>query len=409
LTHSLALALKNAFRNRRRSFVTLAAIALGLAAINLFSGYIANVYAGLEQQAVMGERLGHLTIFRRGFLLEGKLKPKRYLFTPEQTRRLEALVLREPGTKLVSPRLSLNGLISNGEASTVFIGEGIVAEHNDTLGAADAGDASGRLERHRQAGVAVSSDLAKLLNLHKGETFSLLASTIDGQANAVDADVVDIFNTGSAGTNDKFVLTTLGLAQSLMNTDSVERFIVLLDSAALTEQVKLDLSRRLRAEGFDIEIRTWQEMSSFYTQVKGLFDMIFSFIASIVLVISAMSVANTMSMAVVERTREIGTLRALGLSNAGVVRLFALEGLWIALLGALLGLVVTLVAACAINASGIGYTPPNSSSRVLLQVDLDWLRMGAIALAVSFFAVLCAAYPAYRATRIEVVDALSFV
>jgi putative ABC transport system permease protein len=407
--HSLVLALKNAFRNRRRSFVTLAAIALGLAAINLFSGYIANVYAGLEQQAVTGERLGHLTIFKRGFLLEGKLKPKRYLFTPEETRKIEELIMREPGAKLVSPRLSLNGLISNGEASTVFIGEGIVAEHDDMLGAASAGDAGGHLQRDREAGVAVSSDLAKLLNLRKGETFSLLASTIDGQANAVDADVVDIFNTGSAGTNDKYVLTTLALAQSLMNTDSVERFVVLLDNAGLTDKVKQGLNHRLRAGGFDVEIRTWQEMSSFYTQVKGLFDMIFSFIASIVLVISAMSVANTMSMAVVERTREIGTLRALGLTNAGVVRLFAFEGLWIALLGCLSGLVITILAAFAINASGIGYTPPNSSYRVLLQVDLDWLRMGAIALAVSFFAVLCAAYPAYRATRIEVVDALSFV
>lgn len=407
--HSLVLALRNAFRNRRRSFVTLAAIAFGLAAINLFSGYIANVYAGLEQQAVMGERLGHLTIFKRGFQLEGKLHPKRYLFTPEETAKIEALILREPGTKLVSPRLSLNGLISNGEASTVFIGEGIVADHNDKLGATLDGDAGGRLDSHRDAGVAVSSDLAKLLNLKKGETFSLLASTIDGQANAVDADVVDIFNTGSAGTNDKYVLTTLALAQSLMNTESVERFIVLLDNAGLTEKLKLDLSRQIRAEGFDVEIRTWQEMSSFYTQVKGLFDMIFSFIASIVLVISAMSVANTMSMAVIERTREIGTLRALGLTNTGVVRLFAFEGFWIALLGCLLGLVITIVAALSINASGIGYTPPNSSDRVLLQIDLDWLRMGGIALAVSFFAVLCAAYPAYRATRVEVVDALSFV
>jgi putative ABC transport system permease protein len=407
--HSLVLALRNAFRNRRRSFVTLAAIAFGLAAINLFSGYIANVYAGLEQQAVMGERLGHLTIFKRGFQLEGKLHPKRYLFTPEETAKIEALILREPGTKLVSPRLSLNGLISNGEASTVFIGEGIVADHNDRLGATLDGDAGGRLDSHRDAGVAVSSDLAKLLNLKKGETFSLLASTIDGQANAVDADVVDIFNTGSAATNDKYVLTTLALAQSLMNTESVERFIVLLDNAGLTEKLKLDLSRDLRAEGFDVEIRTWQEMSSFYTQVKGLFDMIFSFIASIVLVISAMSVANTMSMAVIERTREIGTLRALGLTNTGVVRLFAFEGFWIALLGCLLGLVITIVAALSINASGIGYTPPNSSDRVLLQIDLDWLRMGGIALAVSFFAVLCAAYPAYRATRVEVVDALSFV
>ncbi|MGF6574265.1 putative ABC transport system permease protein [Paraburkholderia sp. GAS333] len=407
--HSLVLALKNAFRNRRRSFVTLAAIALGLAAINLFSGYIANVYAGLEQQAVMGERLGHLTIFKRGFELEGKLHPKRFLFSPEETKKIDALILREPGTKLVSPRLSLNGLISNGNASTVFIGEGIVADHNDKLGAALEGDSGGHLDPHRDAGVAVSSDLAKLLDLKKGETFSLLASTIDGQANAVDADVVDIFNTGSAGTNDKYVLTTLALAQSLMNTESVERFIVLLDNASLTEQVKLQLSHRLWAAGFDVEIRTWQEMSSFYTQVKGLFDMIFSFIASIVLVISAMSVANTMSMAVIERTREIGTLRALGLTNAGVVRLFAFEGFWIALLGCLLGLIVTIIAALCINASGIGYMPPNSSDRVLLQVDLDWIRMGGIALAVSFFAVLCAAYPAYRATRVEVVDALSFV
>lgn len=407
--HSLILALRNAFRNRRRSFVTLAAIALGLAAINLFSGYIANVYAGLEQQAVMGERLGHLTIFKRGFQLEGKLHPKRFLFTPEETKKIDTLILLEPGTKLVSPRLSINGLISNGNASTVFIGEGIVADHNDKLGATLEGDSGGRLDVHRDAGVAVSSDLAKLLNLKKGETFSLLASTLDGQANAVDADVVDIFNTGSAGTNDKYVLTTLALAQSLMNTESVERFVVLLDNASLTEQVKLQLGDRLRAAGFDVEIRTWQEMSSFYTQVKGLFDMIFSFIASIVLVISAMSVANTMSMAVIERTREIGTLRALGLTDAGVVRLFAFEGFWIALLGCLLGLVVTIIAALCINASGIGYMPPNSSDRVLLQVDLDWLRMGGIALAVSFFAVLCAAYPAYRATRVEVVDALSFV
>jgi putative ABC transport system permease protein len=407
--HSLALALRNAFRNRRRSFVTLAAIAFGLAAINLFSGYIANVYAGLEQQAVMGERLGHLTIFKRGFDLEGKLYPKRFLFTPEEAKKLEALVMREPGAKLVSPRLSLNGLISNGNASTIFIGEGIVADHNDPLGASLDGDTGGRLDARRDAGVAVSSDLAKLLDLKKGETFSLLASTIDGQANAVDADVVDIFNTGSAGTNDKYVLTTLALAQSLMNTESVERFIVLLDNAGLTDHVKHALSERLRAAGFDVEIRTWQDMSSFYTQVKGLFDMIFSFIASIVLVISAMSVANTMSMAVIERTREIGTLRALGLTNAGVVRLFAFEGFWIALLGCVLGLVVTIIAALCINASGIGYTPPNSSDRVLLQVDLDWLRMGAIALAVSFFAVLCAAYPAYRATRVEIVDALSFV
>lgn len=407
--HSLELALRNAFRNRRRSLVTLIAIAFGLTAINLFSGYISNVYAGLEQQAVMGERLGHLTIFKRGFLLDGKLNPKRYLFLPDEMRRIDAILHQERGVQLVSPRLSVDGLTSNGSASTIFIGEGIAPADNEALGSAEQGDSNGHLVVRDELGVAVSSELATLLNLKLKETFSLLSTTFDGQANAVDAQVVNVFNTGNAGTNDKYLLMPLKLAQTLMNTDAVERYVVLLDSAELTEPVRQDLLQKLNAAGFDVEIRTWKELSNFYGQVKGLFDMIFSFIATIVVVISAMSVANTMSMAVVERTREIGTLRALGLSDGGVTRQFALEGFWIALLGCSLGLVITVVAALGINWLGINYVPPNSSSPVLLEVDLDWSRIGLVSTVVSFFAVLCAAYPAYRATRVEIVDALTFV
>ncbi|MDD1022553.1 FtsX-like permease family protein [Pseudomonas sp. TNT2022 ID1048] len=407
--HSLILALKNAFRNGRRTLVTLLAIAFGLAAINLFSGYVANVYKGLEDLAVMGERLGHLTLTKRGFWLEGKLDPTPYLIAPEEAQRIENVLRAAPHIKHVSPRLSLNGLASNGRASTIFISESIAPEDDQALGGSALGYSNGQLDARNEMGVAVSSDLAKLLNLQQDTVFSLLSSTFDGQANAVDAMVTDVFNTGTASTNDKFILLPLKLAQALLNTDAIERFVVVLDDAGMTETMGEQLQDKLRAAGIDVEFRTWKQLSNFYTQVKSLFDVIFSFIASIVLVISAMSVANTMSMAVVERTREIGTLRALGLSQNGVIRLFALEGFWIAAFGCLLGLVLTLVVALGINLAQIGYIPPNLSTEVPLQVDLDWLRIVSTALVVTVFAVLCAAYPAYKATRNEIVDALTFV
>ena len=92
------------------------------------------------------------------------------------------------------------------------------------------------------------------------------------------------------------------------------------------------------------EIKTWNELSLFYSKVKGMFDMIFMFLFIIVLVIVVMSVVNTMGMAVLERTREIGTLRALGLKRRGVGLLFAIEGAMIGLLGSILGVILNIIA-----------------------------------------------------------------
>ena len=68
----IKLAMRNIMRNKRRSFVTLIAIGVGFAAISLFRGYVSNIYAGLEHSAVQGEGLGHLTIYKAGWLEKGR-------------------------------------------------------------------------------------------------------------------------------------------------------------------------------------------------------------------------------------------------------------------------------------------------------------------------------------------------
>lgn len=407
--HTLLLAFRNIARNRRRSLVTVAAVAAGLIALNLFGGYIVNTYAGLKLQAISGERLGHLTIYKRGMLQEGKLHPKRYMFDAAESERLSEVVRSSGGVQLVSPRLSISGIAaaSNGRASSIFIGEAMKPEDMAVLRGELQEGAGGELVAGKNYGLAVSTDLAQLLNYKLGDSITLLSSTIDGQANALDGEIVNLFNTGNAATNDKFLLLPLTFAQNLLDTQRVERFVVLLDDAALTDSKRTELGGRLQAAGFDVEIKTWQELSSFYRQVRGLFDMIFSFIASIVFIIAALSIANTISMTVVERTREVGTLRALGLGKPGVVGLFASEAGWLACIGTFAGLVGTVGFAWLINGADLSYVPPNSSYRVPLMVDLDWVRISAVSLVVVFLALASAVLPSLRAARRGIVDALA--
>lgn len=400
------LASRNLLRNWRRSAVTIVAIAAGYAAVGLFGGYIANVYSGLKEQAVRGERLGHLTIYKQGMLQEGRLKPRKYLFSSDEVRRIRDVLEKYDGVRLLTPRLPISGILSQGTSSTIFIGEGVVAADLPVLRGDLPGDYGGRLEPDHPTGIAMSAEMARLLNLKRGDEATLITSTFSGQANAMDAEIVDIFNTGNAGTNDKMVLVPFRYAQQLMDTEGVERFVVLLDDYDRTDVAQTELTQLLRTAGVNVEIKNWRELSSFYLQVRNLFNMIFTFIFSIVLIVIVMSIVNTMSMTVVERTREIGTLRALGLRRTGIVTLFTVEGALLAVVGAAIGLALSMLVAFAVNTAGISYTPPNSSNAVPLQVDLDYAQMTMVFAVAAVLAAVAAAWPAARASRREIHAAL---
>ncbi len=418
--NTLKLALRGLSRNRRRSSVTLLAIAFGFAAISLFAGYTHNVYSGLARQSIHGELLGHLTLSKRGMRTEGKLDPEHYLLTAKEVDAITRLLSDEPQIKLVAPRLGLSGLISNGRASTIFIAEGISPAAMDALQAnvlTPKELASGlydklikKLDPAHVEVVELSSGLDELLHLEKDGQAVVLSNTLSGQANALDITVGHIFNTGNAGSNDKFAFVPLALAQSLLDAKGrADRLTILLDDEKQTEAVRAKLLVKLRAAGFDIEIRTWQELSDFYNQVHDMFDMIFGFIFSIVLTVVVMSVANSMGMTVVERTREIGTLRAIGLRRSGVVRLFTAESMLLTLIGCLTGLLLTLAVRWGINLAHIFYTPPNSAASVPLLIDMDSGRVLFTFAMMCLVGTLAAYFPARRAAKKDIINALGHV
>jgi putative ABC transport system permease protein len=404
---ALTLALRNLWKNRRRSVATLLAIAVGFTAVNLFAGYIHVVYQSMRSSAIRSDGLGHVTIAKRGFFARGSLDPARYIFSAAELQRLDGVV-QGPRVALISPRLAVSGLISNGRVSTIFIADG---ERPDDANALRQPAASvARLDPGKPNSGLIGKRLAEMLGATSGSNLVVLTSTLAGQTNALDLDVAAIWDTGVEATNDKSLRLPLAFVQKLLDTDGASRVAVLLDDdAADAERYRAELAPRLAAAGFDVDLKTWIELSSWYRQVKNLFDMIFIFVFSIVFVVVLMSIVNTLSMSVMERVREIGTLRALGMKKGGIVRLFAVEGALLGAIGCLAGAGLSVSLATLINLAGISYTPPSSSAAVTLSVAVLPGMLLASASALALVAMLAALWPARRAAHIEIVDALGHV
>ena len=258
-------------------------------------------------------------------------------------------------------------------------------------------------------GVAVANGLAKLLDLKVGSDAVAFTNTVDGHMNALDMEVLQLFDTASDTLNDKVMRVPLTFAQTLYDTQSVDRVAILLNKYIDTIPVRKELQSRLSVQLPGFEVKTWREMSQWYRKVKDMFDVIFAFLFIIVFIIVITSVINTMSMAVIERTREIGTLRALGLKRRGVTTLFAIESLLLGFLGSIGGLILTLLGSWAVDIIKPTWVPPAITQRIPIMIFYSWELIFFSFVFLICLCLLASMLPARRAARQNVVDALGHI
>jgi putative ABC transport system permease protein len=408
----MKIAIRNILRNKRRSLITLLAIAVGFAAISLYYGYVHNIYRGLRIMAVQGEGLGHLRINKAGWQEKGKMEPEKYMFSQKETQKIMKLVTDEKEVVLATPQIQVTGIVTNGVSSTIFIAQGVVPQDERTIKGTYATFRpvkGATLDEKKKYGVEIAMDLAKYLNLEAGKDGVVMAPTLGGQMNALDILTLGVYDTGNDQMNDKFMRFTFDFAQSLLDTKSAERIVVLLKDWEQTEKMRNVLLDKLNKAGIPCEIRTWKELSVSYLKIKSMMDMMFFFIFTIVLVIVIMSTINTMGMAVLERTREIGTLRAIGLKRRGVSLLFAMEGGVLGFFGSLLGMVLHISVWTIIKFVAPTYIPPGVSTPVPLVVDMVPQTLVILLISLVVLSLLSAIVPARRAAKQNIVDALGHV
>jgi putative ABC transport system permease protein len=369
------IAVRNLLKNRRRSLSTVLAIAIGYAAVNVFGGFSEYIFQSLQDSVIYAQGNGHLTIFKKGFLTHGKVDPLKFILSREEQEQVRALLVDDSRILLVTSQLYITGLISNGRAATVFLGIGKIPSDLEFMQKSATGMMAKiihydgkRLQDDIPYGVGMSGGLARKLKLELGAEGVVMSPTVGGQINALDIQVINWFNSPVEELEDKLVLVPLPFAQSLYNTTSVDRINVLLKSDEYTNELKDRLASLFDKLGLELEIKAWQDLSAFHTKVKGMFRVIFLFVFVIVVVIVVMNVINTMSMSILERTREIGTLRALGLKRRGVVGLLGIESAVLGITGCSLGLLLTLGSWLLVRWLEPTWVPPHIVRRIPLEV-----------------------------------------
>ena len=409
------LALRNLLRQQRRTALTLLVVVAGFLALSLAGGFMAQTFQGLSDGAIRGG-LGHLQILPPG-ALDGDEAQSMEKALPNG-EALAATLRRDPAVAEVLPRIQFMGLLSNGPRSVAFLGTAVdpVLEprHMATAealkdGAKAPGGAGSRWLSADPAAreVLLGVGLARAMGATVGSSLTLMSTTRDGALNAVDVEVVGLQDLGLRELNDRFLTVGLGTAAQLLDAGPARsRLSVILKRPGTVEAEQA----RLQALLPGTTVKPWFELASVYRQVKLLYFAIFGFMGLVLFLVVLLATANTLLMSVMERVREFGVLRAMGLQPRQLLVLLQWEGAFLGLLGSAMGLAATLVLRAGLNALHLQMpAPPGTSHGYELNIHLVPAVYLLVALGLQATLQISALFPGLKAARLRIVEALRHI
>lgn len=462
---TLSLAWRNLLRNGRRSAMTLTAMMLGQVAVLLFGGYVKDLIYGLQTEFVQSS--GHLQIQHRDYFRIGSGNPAAYgiagyervIETVKKDPVLEPLlVVATPTLQFggiagnyasgVSRTVEINGMViddqnrmrewndyedpaltrplalSGTPPDTVVVGTGVarVLQLCAALRVADcAADAPKR--DADTAGVALPGDIAELAGTdapaprsrddQRHPRIEILAANTRGAPNVAAVNILNAEYQGVKELDDVYVGMHLSQAQKLVYGSAPPQVTAIALQLRHTAQIPLAKARldellKTTLKDVPLDVLDYEVLNPYYGQALGMFAAMFGFIAVLIGGIVLFTVSNTMSMAVVERTAEIGTLRAIGLKRRDIRAMFVTEGAVLGCVGAVLGVLAALALAWIINRMGLTWLPPGRIEPIPLAVRVagEHAMLIGSAAALVLVAVLSAVFPAVRAARMNIVEAL---
>ena len=407
----LKLGFRNMFRQKRRTGVTLVVITFGMGCLLMAEGHSRYVDWGLRELTIHTET-GHLQIFGTDYFSRDEETILEHGVEDYELLRGELKDIKD--VEVVAARINFMGLISNGDKSVAFVGEGIEPETEQAMrslfGVTDA--AYDSLITHADRGdiVVLGRSLAKSINATRGDYLTLLATTADGALNAVDVEFVGSFQASSPEYDKRALIVPLHTAQLLLNTNKVRSLVVTLDETHKTDRLHGEISSLLKDRGFRATVKKWPALAVYYHRVRGFYRQMIGFLSLVLFIIVFFSTANTVMMAVVERTGEIGTMLSLGTSRWQTLKMFCFEGLFIGIIGGALSSAFALGASWIINGAGIMLPPPPGlTSEYPLRVRNEIGSYVQIFISTVIVVTVSSMLPALKATRMKIVDALGHI
>jgi len=397
----LSVPLRSLWRNRRRTLLSIAVVTLGTAISLVVLGFVEDSRDQLKRTTV--EEYGNVQIASAD-LWDETADDYAYLIPPETVAEVDGLLATEPAFVGRTLRLEFPGLLASGERTQVVQAVGLEPD-NGILDPPSIAEGRG-LEPGDTASVLVGRSLAERLSIEVGDPLLFTLTTAAGAYNATPLIVAGIYRFQSENAELRTIFLPLEFGKLLLGTSGVDRIVIGLSGLGLTDAARGRVQAGLDRAGIELEARTWYELSPIYRQLSGYFNLLFGFLSLAVTILVFAIILQVLTLSFLERTREIGTLRALGTTRGEVFRLFFVESAWLALLGGLVGVAAGVLFSFAFNAVGIEWKPPGTVDPVTFTIVLRPMTIlppfvvGVVATLISGL------FPSIRTSRIRVVDAL---
>jgi putative ABC transport system permease protein len=409
------IALRNLRRYTRRSVLTVSLIALGVMFVLVFVA-VTGSFKQLMITQITDSYLGSLQIHRRGYVAAIETLPINLNLTAAQATAIEAALGGIPDIQASSQRLKFGGLFSNFVETTNIRLNGVdPAAEFATCPDMAARIMQGNKEAQtlQRGTILVPELLARGFGTKVGDTVVVVATNKDGSVNGKTLLVSGILASATGpGGRDGYIHIDDAMEILRMPEREVSEIAVRVKSLAQVDRVADRLRGALAgitpgAGRGDVEVHTWAQLSPFANIARMIDAMIF-FIRLMLIAVVLISILNVMLMAVYERVREIGTIAAIGTLPHRILSLFLVEGFFLGVVGAAVGVLGGLGIIFILHRVQLPITV-GQGGKYLLAPTVEPLEVLTASLMVIVISILASAQPAYKASRMEPIEALRHV
>ena len=408
----LKLAFRNVFRNFRRSLLTFLSIAIGIGLSIMIVGFS----IGFEKQALLlsvATKTGHIKLYSKGYINDKLTLPLDYTIVDYAVIITE--IHEEKGVLSAAGRILFPGTLTDGRDELRLTGAGIHAAREDVTFHLSDHIIDGNYIKNGEEKILLGDEVAGLFNIGTGDVLTIIARTKYGSITALDVEIAGIFHVNNPEIDNNYFFLPLDVAQTMLDMNNEVTEITLFGhSMQEADALVAAIDERLDNNAYDIV--TWEYLLRDLLRLFRIRAKSRQILYAILFILAAASIMNTMLMSVYERTREIGTLMALGFRWRKVLWLFSFEGVYLGVLGSTFGCIAGgwFTYYFKINGLNLDFFGGSSGIQNMPLAPVLYPEINPVMLSYFFMigilvALLSAAYPSWKGARMEPTDALRAV
>jgi putative ABC transport system permease protein len=407
---------RNLTRNKRRTFFTILAIAVGVLTLVFARSYIKGII-NTANNAMINTEIGHVKIAHKEYLRLNRIMPKEYL-----VRDLSALrngLAGFPGVVSINERIKFHVLLSHGDINEAAVAVGFDPVREDKNMELSKVIVKGSYfgESHQGLDLIIGKQLAEKLEVTVNDELLLVTTDVNYSTYALPFKVIGIFDTGFAAMDKHLLYIPLPKAQEMLDCgDAAHEILVFLKDPAKSWETCEKIENILSQKDPDhsIQVIPWQkdDLIEFLPTVSDIYDVIIG----IVMFIVALVILNTMLMAVMERYHEIGVIKALGFKNREVFTMILVEAFYLGCIGAVIGGIIGGTLSAVIEKTGIDFNQMSGGMMEKIDIPVPFfgriiypdftltILVGSIIFGI-IVALIAVLYPAFKSSKMLPVEA----